>query len=129
MSTSAALKAKTHAHNKTAVLGVYRLLLRKIGKTFKEDEQTLVQAKLYARDGFNKYRHERYAGTIEAVQGIEHAKGVAQILEENVVQGSKLKGDANAPYKLNIHERTERGDNESVKQFRGSQKSFKSMKA
>lgn len=104
------------AHNKTVVFGVYRLLLRQIGKTFRgrnaispstssstllttaEDESTKVQAKKYAREGFNTYRHERFAGTTEAEEGIKHAKGVAQILEQNVVQGVKSKKDKNAPY-------------------------------
>jgi complex III assembly factor LYRM7 len=74
---------------------------------------------------------------------------VAQILKENVVQGATDKEesgaysesrkllkstaeirrtDTNHKTELRIHEHTELGDNESVKQFKGTTKSFKEVK-
>jgi len=64
------------------------------------DQSTILEAKRHARESFNHYAHSRYSGTTEAEQGIEHAKGVAQILRENVVQGAKDKEDTTAPYSM-----------------------------
>lgn len=52
------------------------------------DKETLVASRKFARESFNLNKGKA-SGTIEAEQGIEHAKGVTQILRENVVQGAK----------------------------------------
>lgn len=53
-------------------------------------------------------------------------QSVTKILRENVVQGQHT-GEGEH-YKLNIHEHTERGDNETAKKMQGSVKSFKEIK-
>lgn len=103
-------------------------------------------AKNYARTQFDQYRGQEFEGKVEASEGIAHAKGVAQILRENVVQGSKESAESSQPFsqsiqiisesvrmtntslELNLHEQIERGDNESIKQFKGTGKSFKGLK-
>lgn len=63
------------------------------------------------------FRRNRSLEAAAATIAIEHAEGVAQTLRENVVQG-QLQGAADT-YKLNIHEYTERGENDTVKNPRG----------
>lgn len=46
-------------------------------------------------------------------EAITHARDVGTILQQNIVQG-KFDEDKQR-YKLNIHEHTERGDNDSIK--------------
>lgn len=62
---------------------------------------------------------------MEAARGIEHAQGVIQILREHVVQG---KQQEDGRYKLNIHEHTQRLDNDTAGQLKGTTKSFKEVK-
>ena len=49
-------------------------------------------ARKQARESFKANRNA-IPGGIEAEQGIQHAKGVAQILRENVVQGQRDRED------------------------------------
>ncbi|KAI4834013.1 hypothetical protein E4T44_09095 [Aureobasidium sp. EXF-8845] len=113
-------------HNTTVVLSTYRNLLRATRIAFQGDDSTLQTSRKFARDSFDKNRRFK-AGSIEAEKAVEHAQGVAQILRENVVQGSTDKEESST-YKLNIHQYTEKGDNESVKQFKGTTKSFAEVK-
>lgn len=62
---------------------------------------------------------------MEAAQGVEHAQGVTKILREHVVQGKNVGGET---YKLNIHEHTQRLDNDTAGQLKGTTKSFKEVK-
>lgn len=62
----------------------------------------------------------------EIQRGLAHAQSVTKILIENVVQGRNTSGNT---YKLNIHDQTERGDNETVKKLDSRTRSFKDMKA
>lgn len=54
------------------------------------------------------------AATTEAEQAVAHAEEVGKILINNIVQGKKVEGSEDM-YRLNIHEQTERGENDSVK--------------
>ncbi|RMY60687.1 hypothetical protein D0864_13050 [Hortaea werneckii] len=115
------------ASNRSVVLATYRHLLRATGIAFRGlpgDNDTLVASRKLAHESFAKNRRLEVGG-IEAGQGIEHAQGVAQILRENVVQGKNTGGEN---YKLNIHEHTQRLDNETAKQFKGKTKTFKEIK-
>ncbi|RMY88343.1 hypothetical protein D0861_04876 [Hortaea werneckii] len=115
------------ASNRSVVLATYRHLLRATGIAFRGlagDNDTLVASRKLAHESFAKNRRLEVGG-IEAGQGIEHAQGVAQILRENVVQGKNTGGEK---YKLNIHEHTQRLDNETAKQFKGKTKTFKEIK-
>lgn len=70
-------------------------------------------ARHQARGGFEKGRSLDPASQ-EADTAIKHAEGVCEILLKNIVQGRQLEGKEDV-YKLNIHEQTERGDNDTVK--------------
>ena len=57
------------------------------------DDSTLQNSRKFARDSFDQNRRFK-AGSIEAEKAVEHAQGVAQILRENVVQGSTDKEES-----------------------------------
>ncbi|KAG9519465.1 hypothetical protein KCU99_g4684, partial [Aureobasidium melanogenum] len=120
------MSAQFVTHNKTVVLSTYRNLLRATRIAFQGDDSTLYNSRRFARDSFDQNRSIK-AGSIEAEKAVEHAQGVAQILRENVVQGATDKEESET-YKLRIHDHTEKGDNESVKQFKGTTKSFAEVK-
>lgn len=89
-----------------------------------EDDVTLRASRQFAKESFAK-NGKLEIGGVEAGTAIEHAQGVARILRENVVQG-KNKGDDT--YKLNIHEHTQRLDNDTAGKMKGTTKSFKEIK-
>ncbi|KAG9543976.1 hypothetical protein KCU71_g4343, partial [Aureobasidium melanogenum] len=120
------MSAQFVTHNKAVVLSTYRNLLRATRIAFQGDDSTLYNSRRFARDSFDQNRSIK-AGSIEAEKAVEHAQGVAQILRENVVQGATDKEESET-YKLRIHDHTEKGDNESVKQFKGTTKSFAEVK-
>lgn len=142
MSTLSALEKLT---NRSAALATYRHLLRATKIAFAgkfephnnaiqsqsadsvmllEDLPILRASRAHARDGFRKGR-TLVSGSVEAAQGIEHAQGVTQILRENLVQGRNVGGEK---YKLNIHEHTQRLDNDTAGNLKGTRKSFKEIK-
>ncbi|KAL5115750.1 Mitochondrial zinc maintenance protein 1, mitochondrial [Pleosporales sp. CAS-2024a] len=82
------------------------------------DMDTLFAARAEARKKFESNR-SLAPGSDELSQQITHAQDVAKCLRENVVQGQAT--DPQGPYKLRIHEHTERGDNDDIK--KGKEKS------
>ncbi|KAF1812805.1 hypothetical protein P152DRAFT_395925 [Eremomyces bilateralis CBS 781.70] len=94
-------------------LAAYRHLLRAARIAFEGDAYRLTAARKAARDGFESSRALK-PDSEEAVNNIVHAEAVSKFLMENLVQGKAMDGEAER-YKLRIHERTERGDNESIK--------------
>ena len=80
------------------------------------DLELLTAARIQARTGFNGMR-ALVANSDEAQKGIKHAQDVAAILRENIVQGRQAGEDGS--YRIKIHEHTERGDNDTVKDPRG----------
>ncbi|KAL1610407.1 Mitochondrial zinc maintenance protein 1, mitochondrial [Paraconiothyrium brasiliense] len=72
----------------------------------------LSAARLEARKNFENNRGLA-TGSEEYTKSIAHAEEVAKFLKENVVQGQAT--DTEGSYKLNIHEHTERGNNEDIK--------------
>lgn len=88
------------------------------------DDVMFLASRRAARDGFDQGR-TLVPESDEAEKAVQHATGVTTILMQNVVQGMNMGGDK---YKLNIHEHTERGDNETAKNLKGSTKSFKEIK-
>ncbi|KAF2769656.1 hypothetical protein EJ03DRAFT_271894 [Teratosphaeria nubilosa] len=112
------------ATNRAAVLATYRHLLRSTYIAFKGDTPTLKASRSLARESFAKNRRLEVGG-IEAAKAIEHAQGVAQILRENVVQGRNVEGEH---YRLNIHEHTQRLNNHTAGELKGTTKSFKEIK-
>ncbi|KAK4547583.1 hypothetical protein LTR36_000540 [Oleoguttula mirabilis] len=110
--------------NRFAVLATYRHLLRATGIAFTGDNDTLLASRKLAHESFAKNQRLEPGG-VEAGVAVEHAQGVAQILRENVVQGKNTGGDN---YKLNIHEHTQRQDNDTAGRMKGTTKSFKEIK-
>lgn len=91
----------------------YRHLLRAARIAFQGDAPILTAAQSQIRTEFrSKATLDPSDASVPAA--IQHAEEVARFLRENVVQGKKLDEGENR-YKLNIHEHTERGDNESIK--------------
>jgi len=97
-------------------LAAYRHLLRATRIAFEGDHHLLHAARSQAREGFDKAR-SLDTGSEEAVKSIGHAEGVADVLKHNVVQGKQL--GAKEDFKLRIHEHTERGDNDTIKNPKG----------
>ncbi|EME41189.1 hypothetical protein DOTSEDRAFT_73572 [Dothistroma septosporum NZE10] len=110
--------------NTTVVLATYRALLRATRIAFASDTPTLRASRDFARQQFRENRTLK-AGSPEAAQGVEHAQGVTKILRENVVQGKNVGGEK---YKLNIHEHTQRLDNDEAGRLKGTKKSFREIK-
>ncbi|KAL3418938.1 hypothetical protein PVAG01_09158 [Phlyctema vagabunda] len=96
-------------------LQAYRHVLRSARIAFHGDLPLLTAARQEARNGFRKNAALSPDDPALAT-AIAHAEEVAQILKQNVVQGKNL-GDNK--YKLNIHEHTERGDNDTIKMPNG----------
>jgi len=93
-------------------LVAYRHLLRSTRIAFEGDYNLLHAARKQARDRFNNLRSLN-ASSDEAMREISHAQEVAKLLRHNIVQAQKAEGkDA---YQLRIHEETERGENDTVK--------------
>jgi complex III assembly factor LYRM7 len=94
------------------------------------DTHLLYAARSQARNGFDKHRSLE-ASSKEATDGITHAEGVAEVLKHNIVQGKQVDGTDKLSTRhkmvatcgrwlirrpeLRIHEHTERGDNDTVK--------------
>lgn len=93
-----------------AARAAYRNLLRAAELAFHGDISIHQAARFQIREGF-RHNASLSPSDSQIPALLNHAKDVATILKENVVQGKK-DGDA---YKLRIHKHTERGDNDTVK--------------
>lgn len=97
-------------------LYAYRDLLRSARIAFQGDARLLTGARSQARASYENNRQLRPSSD-EAAVAIKHANDVAKLLRENVVQGMQVEGSSEQErYQLRIHEYTERGDNDSIKQ-------------
>ncbi|KAI9717352.1 MAG: Mitochondrial zinc maintenance protein 1, mitochondrial [Chrysothrix sp. TS-e1954] len=92
-------------------LAAYRLLLRSIPVAFRGDQRLLLGARQQARQSFESNR-QLGTGSEEFEQSIQHARDVAKMLRQNVVQ-STAEGEDH--YRLRLHDEIERGDNETIK--------------
>ncbi|GAB7363106.1 hypothetical protein MBLNU230_g3397t1 [Neophaeotheca triangularis] len=124
--SSAPLDSLQRLANKKTVLATYRALLRATRIAFEGDKPTLLASRQQAHDQFRQ-NSTLQPGSSEAEEGVQHAHGVTQILLQNLVQGKRI-GDEGERYKLNIHEHTERGDNETATTLKGTRKSWKEVK-
>ncbi|KAF4306325.1 Mitochondrial zinc maintenance protein 1, mitochondrial [Botryosphaeria dothidea] len=97
-------------------LAAYRNILRATRLAFQGDLAILSAARAKARDDFDASRNLQ-PNSEDAQKQVAHANEVAKILKENVVQGQ---ANDDGRYKLRIHEHTERGDNETIKQTKGN---------
>ncbi|KAF2731775.1 hypothetical protein EJ04DRAFT_442323 [Polyplosphaeria fusca] len=99
-------------------LAAYRHVLRAARIAFEGDFNTLMAARHQVRRNFEDNR-SLASGSEELSQQISHAEEVAKFLRENVVQGQAAQ-DTSDRYQLRIHEHTERGDNEDIKNGKGN---------
>ncbi|KAH6675077.1 mitochondrial zinc maintenance protein 1, mitochondrial [Halenospora varia] len=99
-------------------LQAYRHLLRSSRIAFQGDIPLLTASRAEIRSNFRKNINLQPADpTVPGL--IKHAEEVAKILVENVVQGKKIGEESEEKYKLRIHEKTERGDNDTIKMPNG----------
>ncbi|CAG8948948.1 hypothetical protein HYFRA_00002075 [Hymenoscyphus fraxineus] len=96
-------------------LAAYRHVLRSARLAFQGDLPILQAARLEARTAFEQ-KASLQPNDPAVGPAIAHAEEVAKILTENIVQGKNIGGDK---YKLRIHEKTERGDNDTIKMPNG----------
>lgn len=96
---------------KGLALSAFRGALRATHTAFKGDPEVLSAARLQIREGFRK--HSNLAEE-EARSEITKLNEVSQFLVKNIVQGTR--DDKDGRYFLNFHEKTELGDNETIKQ-------------
>jgi complex III assembly factor LYRM7 len=89
-----------------------------------DDTPTLHAARAYARSEFERHQTTE-SGSVAAATAVEHAQGVTKILREHVVQG---RHEGEGKYKLNIHEHTQRLDNDTAGQLKGTTKSWREVK-
>lgn len=92
-------------------LGAYRNALRATRVAFKTDLPVLMAARTQIKQGF--VDNKDLADQEQQHEAIDKMNEVSQFLIKNIVQGEKQEGDK---YFLNFHERTELGDNETIKQ-------------
>ena len=59
-----------------------------LDSVYLDDQRVLKASRIVAKDSFTENRNLDIGG-VEAGEAIEHAKGVAQILRENVEQGKQ----------------------------------------
>ncbi|KAI9841103.1 MAG: Mitochondrial zinc maintenance protein 1, mitochondrial [Sclerophora amabilis] len=101
-------------------LAAYRHLLRAMRIAFQGDVRVLSNARLEAREKFET-NGTLAADSQQAEESIKLAEDVARLLRHNIVQGQRAE-DGKENYKLRIHDDIERGDNESVKLGKSSQR-------
>ncbi|OCL11706.1 mitochondrial zinc maintenance protein 1, mitochondrial [Glonium stellatum] len=99
--------------SQSMALAAYRHLLRSTRIAFQGDINTLVAARYEVRKNFDQSRNLSL-NSEEASKRIAQAEEIAKFLRENVVQGEAIDAEASR-YKLRIHEHTERGNNEDIK--------------
>ncbi|TVY30634.1 Mitochondrial zinc maintenance protein, mitochondrial [Lachnellula hyalina] len=104
-------------------LVAYRHLLRSTRIAFQGDLPLLKAARQEARNGFLAQASLRPEDPALGL-AIAHAEQVSKILVENIVQGKNQGGDKyreaiDGDVELRIHEKTERGDNDTIKMPNG----------
>ncbi|KAH3683562.1 hypothetical protein WICPIJ_005458 [Wickerhamomyces pijperi] len=95
-------------------LRAYRDVLRAAKVAFNGDVKVLTAAREEIQRGF---RNPDLSLTEE--ERLSHVEGVSKFLLSNIVQASKE--PEGAKYRLNIHEHTELGDNDTVFKNKGKQ--------
>lgn len=105
-------------------LGAYRQALRATRVAFKTDLPVLTAARTQIKQGF--LDNKNITDQDEQQEAVDKMNEVSKFLIKNIVQGEK-KDDGK--YFLNFHERTELGDNESIKQSKAEMGSLAGAKA
>jgi complex III assembly factor LYRM7 len=100
--------------NSQRALNAYRAALRSTRVAFTNDITTLTNARTQIRKEMES-SVSLSNPKLDTVQRIELLEQVSKFLRHNVVQGVKKNTDESR-YVLNIHEETELGDNDEIKQ-------------
>ncbi|CUM64689.1 uncharacterized protein PRCAT00002298001 [Priceomyces carsonii] len=95
----------------STALNSYRTALRAAKLAFHGDVPVLSAAKIKIREGFEQNR--KLEDEAEIKDAIDKMNEVSKFLVQNIVQGEQQQ---DGKYFLNFHEKTELGDNESVKE-------------
>jgi complex III assembly factor LYRM7 len=98
---------------RNAALSAYKNALRATKIAFANDIPILAGARSQIKQGFLDSKDLADSKQIE--DQITHLNDVSKFLIKNVVQGQK---QPDGKYFLNFHEKTELGDNESIKQHK-----------
>ncbi|KAM3584275.1 hypothetical protein VKS41_003099 [Umbelopsis sp. WA50703] len=110
------------ASNRAVALRAYRNLLQAQRQTFGSDLVTLQAARAKTHTEFNNYRNESDPAVVE--EKINLANQVASILRSNIVQGVR-KEEKDDVYQLKFHSGIELGDNDSIRNAKGSHRKNK----
>lgn len=92
----------------SSAITAYRNLLRASRVAFRNDLEVLQAARSKMREEFAQKDSDK-----PVEERLEHANAVAKFLVQNVVQGVRKEEDK---FTLNIHNKTELGDNNTIKQ-------------
>ena len=95
----------------SATLSAYRNALRATKVVFRHDLPILTAARTQIKE--NIRNNSNLKDTTEIVEAVKKLNDVSKFLISNIVQGEK---QDDGKYFLNFHEKTELGDNESIKQ-------------
>jgi len=98
---------------RNAALSAYRNALRATRIAFANDIPVLAGARSQIKQGFLDSKDLTDSNQID--EQITHLNDVSKFLVKNIVQGER---QADGKYFLNFHEKTELGDNESIKQHK-----------
>ncbi|KAK6460163.1 mitochondrial zinc maintenance protein 1, mitochondrial [Scheffersomyces coipomensis] len=94
-----------------AAKSAYRNALRATKIAFRQDIPVLTESRLQIKQGFKQ--HQSLTNIEQIEQEITKINDISKFLIQNIVQGEK---QDDGKYYLNFHEKTELGDNETIKQ-------------
>lgn len=97
----------------SSVLSAYRNALRATKVAFRQDLPIFQAARVQLKQGIRDNSNLQAQPEIE--EAVQKLNEVAKFLIQNIVQGEKQQ---DGKYFLNFHEKTELGDNETIKQGR-----------
>ncbi|CAK7913318.1 mitochondrial zinc maintenance protein 1, mitochondrial [[Candida] anglica] len=108
---------------RSAALSAYRTALRATRVAFKNDAEVLLASRAKIKQGFFEDLEQ---GSQTVQEKIDNLNSVSKFLVQNIVQGEKKE---DGQYFLNIHDKTELGDNETIKQKKADMGSLAGAKA
>ncbi|RIA84387.1 hypothetical protein C1645_808800 [Glomus cerebriforme] len=103
----------TTTNTRYTVFRAYKQLLRVQKETFKGDTFAIKEAKRKTHEEFLKNKDEIDSNKIQ--EYINQANEIVSILQKNIVQAKIETAPSEYRFKLQLHEKHELGDNESIK--------------
>ncbi|KAI5967268.1 MZM1 [Candida margitis] len=107
----------------TTAKGAYKTALKSINTAFKSDTPLLAAAKQQIKQQI--YANQHLTDKTELDEAITKLNEVSKFILQNIVQGQLQK---DGRYFLNFHEKTELGDNETIKQKKSEMGSLSGAK-